>query len=717
MRRVVLVFLALLAAVTGADAQTVVGARIQLSSGPCTLRSGSGAPSSGLGAVCDTYFRNDSPYTIYVKTGASTWTATVIMPASAAAGDLVTAASSATLGRIAAVASGQVLTSNGTGTDPVYSATPTVTSVTATASVAGFSAFSDNAQIRFTETDAAADNQIWLFRAQNNAFDLRILNDATTVGSNVLSFARSGAAGGNVTVSPSAGDIILAPGGLDVLPDTGYTKNLGSLTTKYLTLHAAELWVETLVAQNTIATIGGRVLVGPTTVLVADFAAAATTINVKHNQIVSGDRLYMEADGKVEFIAVTSGASGSAGNYTYSVTRNLDGSGANDWYAGDAVFNTGTTGDGYIDLYSVSGVNAGSTVGPTIVGNVRTGTTYSNLAPRWAIGNLNGIAGYGADTYGAFFGDASATNVTIDATNGFRIRSATTDKFKADTSGNLSIVGDLSVGTAGVIRSGSTSYASGTGYVLDYNSGTPRLRVGTTSGNRLAWDGTDLTLVSANATIGPSGVAITPSTTTATARSYGFTVATGSLGVFGTDAGGADLGRSAFLQSEWTGVGDYPNDVLAYIRARHFKSGGTDRDTFIRLRSTDTAGSIYMQAINGVVQLVTPTFQTDADFSVISNTEFRFGTGIQFTADTTVPSGGIAQTTGDGLTLKAVAGSTRDFTVQSTGGTAVIGISGTEIGFAGVSGDGTGKVLCVKSDATIGTCNPASIGASTCTCG
>jgi hypothetical protein len=295
----------------------------------------------------------------------------------------------------------------------------------------------------------------------------------------------------NLTLNP-AGDLVLQPAGADVLPNAGYTVNLGALSNKYLALHASELWVETLVAQNTLATIGGRVLVAPTTTLTADLSIGATSITVKHNNLANGDRVYLEANGAVEFMAITSAASGS-GPYTYTVTRNLDGTGANAWYAGDAVLNTGTTGAGFIDLYSASGVLSGS--GPTIVGNVRTGTTYNQVAARWAIGNLNGLYGYGATTYGAAFGDPSATNVTVDATNGFRIRSGTTNKFQADTSGNLSIVGDLSVGTSGVIRSGATSYAAGTGWILEYNGGTPRLRIGTAAGNRLTWDGTTLAVV------------------------------------------------------------------------------------------------------------------------------------------------------------------------------------------------------------------------------
>ncbi len=223
--------------------------------------------------------------------------------------------------------------------------------------------------------------------------------------------------GGNATLAPT-GDLLFDPTGNDVYPTTGYDLNLGTLQKKWLTLHAAELWVETLVAQNTIATIGGRILVGPTTTLTTDLAAATTTISVEHNQMVSGDRVYMEADGKVEFMSIDS-APGGGGPYTYTVTRNLDGTGANDWFAGDAMFNTGTTDDGFIDLYSFSGVTSG-TVGPTIVGNVRQSATYNDWVEHWAIGNLNGLYGYGVDTYGAAFGDYEEAYMTIDPTSGIR---------------------------------------------------------------------------------------------------------------------------------------------------------------------------------------------------------------------------------------------------------------------------------------------------------
>ena len=224
----------------------------------------------------------------------------------------------------------------------------------------------------------------------------------------------------------SSGDIQVDPTGNDVYPTTNYDINLGLLSKKYLTLHAAELWVETLVAQNTLATIGGRILVGPTTTLIADITAISTDIDIVYNNVAIGDIVYMESSGKVEFMQITAGPDPITGGYRVAVTRNLDGSGANIWYAGDAMFNTGTTGDGFIDLYSVSGVQSASQAGPTIVGNVRSSSTYNAWAPRWAIGNLNGLYSYATDIYGVGLGDPSGSNVVIDATNGYRSRLGTT---------------------------------------------------------------------------------------------------------------------------------------------------------------------------------------------------------------------------------------------------------------------------------------------------
>lgn len=264
----------------------------------------------------------------------------------------------------------------------------------------------------------------------------------------------------------STGDITLAPAGGDVMPNVGGSVNLGSLTTKYGAVHASELWVESLVAADTMATIGGRVLVAPTTTLVADLTTSATTIHVKTNNLASGDRIVLQANGATEWMAVASSASGSAGDYSYTVTRNLDASGANAWSAGDAVLDTGTTGNGYIDLYSVAGLISGDTVGPTIVGNVRTGTTWNAVAPRWAIGNLDGLYGYSATTYGAAFGDPDGAWLKIDASNGVRMGYATSNYISLSTDGSAKLVltTDQSSSTAGLVfkRDARSGFSFGT---------------------------------------------------------------------------------------------------------------------------------------------------------------------------------------------------------------------------------------------------------------
>ncbi len=222
----------------------------------------------------------------------------------------------------------------------------------------------------------------------------------------------------------SGADLTFNLTGNSILPYSGYSYNLGSLSKKYLSLHAAELWVETLVAQNTKAPIGGRVLIGETNELVADLPATSTFINVKYNNYASNDIIYLEAAGKIEFMKILTLTYSEQDNYEYQVERNLDCTGANQWYGGDAVFNTGNTGDGFIDLYSIKGIKGISQAGPTIAGNVRNSLSYNDWTEHWAIGNLKGLYGYNTTHYGAGFGRFAnnSSYVTIDPENGFAIK-------------------------------------------------------------------------------------------------------------------------------------------------------------------------------------------------------------------------------------------------------------------------------------------------------
>lgn len=91
--------------------------------------------------------------------------------------------------------------------------------------------------------------------------------------------------------------------------------------------------------------IAGQVALKPTG------SGIPTTLYSKYNNLATGDVLRFEAGGFVEFMSVSSGPSGT-GPYSYTVTRNLDGTGNNNWYAGDTAVNMGQTGAGFIDAYA-----------------------------------------------------------------------------------------------------------------------------------------------------------------------------------------------------------------------------------------------------------------------------------------------------------------------------------------------------------------------------
>ncbi len=140
--------------------------------------------------------------------------------------------------------------------------------------------------------------------------------------------------------------------GGNLTPQVVLGGTVGSQTNQFLAGYFAELKVGTLVAADVLATTGGDILVGPTTSLVAAVTANATTIDVKHNNLRTNDTLWLKANGLFEAMLVTSGPSTITGGYRYTVTRNQDGTGANAWNAGDAVFNTGQTGSGFWEIYS-----------------------------------------------------------------------------------------------------------------------------------------------------------------------------------------------------------------------------------------------------------------------------------------------------------------------------------------------------------------------------
>jgi hypothetical protein len=379
--------------------------------------------------------------------------------------------------------------------------------------------------------------------------------------------------------TPAATDLSLTPTGnikvyKDVVPDTALARKIGLASSKYLAIYAAELFVDTLIAVSSQATVGGRITVAPTTSLTANLAVGATLGFFKHNQPDKGHILYMEDSGAAEYLQVdswpivavdttaewfevagdftttfTNGRTfvvrGSTGNnatwtvssaayqagtvrtritvtgnitnatvdgyvayldsgpYLYRLVRNLEG-GTDAWNSGDALLNTGTTGSGFIDLYSVSGVLSGT--GPAIVGNVRTGTAYNAISPRWAIGNLNGLYGYVVDTYGAAFGDPAASWVKIDSTNGVRLGYNSTTKVQIDSSGNAKFTDSVTAGSSNDIVTLSAVDATYRLWIGHASAASAPFRISKTG----AVTGTNVSFTAGGVTLDSTGLFINP---------------------------------------------------------------------------------------------------------------------------------------------------------------------------------------------------------------
>lgn len=322
---------------------------------------------------------------------------------------------------------------------------------------------------------------------QNNVLTanrLLIAGASNTVTSSAnLAFSGTTLTVNNTINTTSSADLVLAPtGGLitapvanAVLPPSSYLVNVGAFTNKYLSIFASELRVESLIAQQTITTIGGRALIASgANILAAAVSTGTTSFSFKYNDLTNGDVVLFEGPDtggtySTEFMQVASAASGG-GPYTYTMTRNYGGStAAHNWPAGAACMNTGQTGAGFIDLYALNSLKSSIEAGPTIVGNVRNSNTYNDWSPRWAIGNLKNITayGYGSTTFAVALGDGTKAWMSLDDTNGLRIMYGGAVHAQIDTSGNAMFAsGNCTIDQNGVRIATTTGYTSDRGYTF-----------------------------------------------------------------------------------------------------------------------------------------------------------------------------------------------------------------------------------------------------------
>lgn len=154
-----------------------------------------------------------------------------------------------------------------------------------------------------------------------------------------------------------------------------------------------------------------------------------------------------------------------------------------------------------------SGTIGGWTIGASsLVGGDATLAASGNLT----LGTSNNVVRVSADdaTYRLWAGHATAASAPFSVSKAGAVVASNATITGAITASSGSITGDMAIGSGGDLRIVATAFGTGTGLWMDYNAGTPRFRVGAPSGNRLSWDGTDLTVVASTVTLDASGITV-----------------------------------------------------------------------------------------------------------------------------------------------------------------------------------------------------------------
>lgn len=222
----------------------------------------------------------------------------------------------------------------------------------------------------------------------------------------------------------------------------------------------------------------------------------------------------------------------------YAVTRDLSGVSTPDpsWPDGTPFMVLGTTGDGRIEL------NAYNT--PRIA-FLSQGGTYNALTDLMRLGSLDGMPFMPVGKFGFYVGDMSTSGMSffdsaltvrgeVRATSGFFGASATTG-VAVDATG-------ISVGSSGTIRSGTTTYAAGTGFFFGNDAGSVKARIGSTT-NYVRWDGS-------------SNLEVAGRVTATTGLIGGFTIASNALATNGKTAFNDGI-VGVYLGDEGIGLGPY----------------------------------------------------------------------------------------------------------------------------------------------------------------
>lgn len=504
------------------------------------------------------------------------------------------------------------------------------------------------AGLTFAANEVIVDEQHsfdWLGDHTWNGAVARFILDPEIVGDlDFTGAARSIRAESNLTLIPQ-GDLVLSPGGDSVLPAGSIDIDLGAYNRRWRTLYAAELYTETLVAQHVLATIGGRVMVAPTTSLQVDVGVTDEQIIVKHNNLVNGGYVLLEAvvggSPQFEVMKVISDPTTVPEGYRYDVERNVDGTNPPEaawdaWAAGDALVYIGA---GYIDLTSTATVH--NHLGPTITIYARASNgTWDDVAPVTSMGNLESFVDYGSAEYGFAVGndltlDASTgfSGLTADRTNGLRLYNTA---YRAYLAGDPIISLDNDSGLA-IQMSTDTLFANARriAFYTDLENQTAATQVMLLRVNRAGVSPPEGILSIGNSTLGGSFTLNTPSAEIEITQGGGIILSNAGASLALDDDflhvhGVGNPGFGLYVDTNSDEVGIKTNAPAAALHV----AGDIIAEDGIKIGASGSVLTLYLE---GATAQWTPTFITDANFvynaSGAASMFRRLGDMVHFQAD------------------------------------------------------------------------------------
>lgn len=184
----------------------------------------------------------------------------------------------------------------------------------------------------------------------------------------------------------------------------GETADIGTALRMFRKLWVSELTTLIFRKGNVLVMDGTFVLTKQSGKFAADVAAGDTQIDFGQALTV-GDYLLLRAENKMEYMQVGTLVDGT----TYNVTRNLDGSGANDWPRESVYFVRGHEGDGWLELTAVDEQRLSLFI---------QGQNWDQTTEIVRIGLLDGWQGAGLTGYGLAMGSfANGKYVCYDTTD------------------------------------------------------------------------------------------------------------------------------------------------------------------------------------------------------------------------------------------------------------------------------------------------------------